>query len=55
MSVALTHVWYWRKFVGERKDQPCRLVVSRSSNGNIMVEFADGFRVIAPRYAVRRR
>lgn len=48
-----THVWYWRKFLGDRKCQPCR-VWARGSNGNLGIEFADGYRTVAPRYSVRR-
>lgn len=49
-----THVWFWRKFRGDRKDHPCRIIVPPASNGNIMVEFEDGERIVAPRYCVRR-
>lgn len=48
-----THVWFWRKFLGDRKGQRCR-VWARGRNGNLGIEFEDGYRVIAPRYAVRR-
>jgi hypothetical protein len=47
------YVWFWRKFLGERKGQPCRRIC-QGRNGNVLVEFADGFRVVAPRYATRR-
>jgi hypothetical protein len=49
-----THVWYWRRFLGERKGQRCRLWVRSSSNGNVGIEFEDGYRTVAPRYAVRK-
>jgi hypothetical protein len=48
-----THVWHWRVRLGERKGQRCR-VWARGRNGNIGVEFEDGYRAIAPRHAVRR-
>lgn len=47
-------VWHWRKFLGDRKGQPCRRIC-QGRNGNVLVEFEDGFRVVAPRYAVRPR
>lgn len=50
----MTHIWHWNKWRGDRKGHPCRLLVTRSGNGNILVEFADGEWVVAPRYAVRR-
>ena len=49
----MTHTWYWRKWLGERKGRPCR-VLAGGALGSILVEFADGFRVITSRYAVRR-
>lgn len=50
----LTHVWWWRARLPARKGQPCR-VVARGSRNSVLVEFADGFRVVTSRYAVRRR
>jgi hypothetical protein len=47
------HTWYWRARLPERKGQPCR-VLARGSMNSILVEFADGFRAITSRYAVRR-
>lgn len=49
----MTHVWFWRKFLGDRKGQQCRFF-ARGRNGNLGIEFEDGYRVVAPRYAVRR-
>lgn len=49
----MNHVWYWRKYLPERKGQPCRLLAVGALN-SAMVEFADGYRVITSRYAVRR-
>jgi hypothetical protein len=48
------HTWYWRARLPERKGQPCRVLV-RGSMNSILVEFADGFRAVTSRYAVRRR
>lgn len=36
-----------------RCGQLCR-VLAQGSNGNRLIEFADGYRVVAPFYAVRR-
>lgn len=47
------HVWFWRKRLPERKGQPCR-VLARGKLNSIMVEFADGLRVVTSRHAVRR-
>ncbi len=50
----LDHVWFWRVRLPERKDEPCR-VVARGGKNSVLVEFADGQRVITSRYAVRKR
>jgi len=47
------HVWYWRRWLPERKGQRCR-VVARGAMGGILVEFEDGARVVTSRWAVRR-
>lgn len=52
----MTHIWYWRKSWMrpiDRKGQHCR-IVARGRMNSILVEFADGFRVITSRYAVRK-
>lgn len=53
----LTHVWYWRRHRGDRKGHSCAALASASGGGprNVLVEFADGEQVVAPRWAVRRR
>jgi hypothetical protein len=38
----------------ERKGEPCR-VLARGRMNSVLVEFADGFRVLTSRYVVRRR
>lgn len=50
----MSHVWFWRKRLPERKGQACRVLV-RGSMNSILVEFEDGYRVVTSRYAVRRR
>jgi hypothetical protein len=48
------YTWRWRAKHGERHGQPCR-VWARGTMNSIGVEFADGFRTVTARYAVRRR
>lgn len=52
----MTHVWYLRAYLPERKGEPCRVLARGNGRGprNILVEFADGFRVVSTRFAVRR-
>lgn len=49
----LTHVWFWRCRLPERKGERCRVLACGSLN-SVLVQFADGFRVVTSRYAVRR-
>ncbi len=49
----MKHVWFWRKWLGERKGQPCR-VLARGALNTCLVEFADGVKVVTIRYAVRK-
>ena len=49
----MTHTWFWRAVLPDRKGEPCR-VLARGRMNSILVEFGDGFRVITSRYAVRR-
>ena len=53
----MTHVWYYRVVLPERKGQRCRVLARGNGRGprNILVEFEDGFRVVTTRFAVRRR
>jgi hypothetical protein len=53
LSSARTHTWYWRERLPERKGQPCRVICTGKLN-SALVEFADGFRVVTSRYAVRK-
>lgn len=45
-------VWWWRKWLPERKGQKCR-IVARGTMNAALVEFEDGRRVVTSRYAVR--
>jgi len=49
----MDHVWWWRARLPERKGQPCR-VLARGAMNSVLVEFADGLRVVTSRYAVRK-
>lgn len=49
----MTHRWFWRAKLPDRHGQPCR-VIARGKMNSILVEFADGWRVITSRHAVRR-
>jgi hypothetical protein len=53
MTAPLTHRWYWRARLPARHGQLCR-VLARGALNSILVEFADGWRVVTHRYAVRR-
>jgi len=48
-------VWYWRKWLPDRKGQPCRIVVRGRSMNSALIEFEDGYRVVSSRWAVRKR
>lgn len=56
-----THTWRWRQTrygplhpgLAGRAGEPCR-VFARGRDGKVGVEFADGFRAVAPRHAIRR-
>ncbi len=47
------YVWFWRKKLGERKGDPCRVLV-RGKMNSILVEFEDGYQVVTSRFAVRK-
>jgi hypothetical protein len=49
----LTHFYRIKKFGSPRFNEPCR-VLARGRNGNLMIEFADGFRMITVRWGVRK-
>lgn len=49
----MTHVWFWRCRLPERKGQPCA-VLARGRMNSCLVQFADGFKVVTSRYAVRK-
>lgn len=48
----MTHVWWWRQRLPDRKGQPCR-VLARGKLNTVLVEFQDGYQVFTSRFAVR--
>jgi hypothetical protein len=58
----MTHCWWWKTWLPERKGQPCRVVArakprdprKRRSPLNVLVEFSDGVKVVATMRAIRR-
>lgn len=56
MPQPVTHFWRVKTTLPERKGEPCRVLVRGSGLGprNILVVFADGYRVVTHRYAVRQ-
>ena len=51
-DLGFDHYWNWRTKLPERKGQHCR-VLERVARNTVLVEFEDGFTVVASRYAVR--
>lgn len=47
------YVWFWKTRLPERKGKSCR-VLARGKMNSILVEFADGYKVVTSRYAVRK-
>ena len=52
-QVVFDRVWFWKQKLPERRGQLCRIVAAGRKN-SALVEFADGFRVLTSRYAVRK-
>ena len=50
----MTHLWFWKAILGERKGQSCRVICTGKLT-SALVEFGDGFRVVTSRYAVRKK
>lgn len=49
----MTHYWRIRKYLPERFGQHCRVLATGKKN-TVLIEFADGWRVVTIRYFVRR-
>lgn len=47
------YLWHWRLRLPDRKGQRCR-VVCRGTMNSALVEFADGFRAVVSRNALRK-
>lgn len=56
MTAPFTHYWFYKKYLGERNRQPCRVLARGTGKGprNVLVEFEDGYRVVGTRFCVRR-
>jgi len=48
----MTHVWFWKSRLPERKGAPCR-ILARGKMNSILVEFEDGYKTVTSRFAVR--
>jgi len=53
MPPEFDRVWWWRKWLPERKGERCR-ILARGTMNAALVEFADGTRMVTSRYAVRK-
>lgn len=51
-----THDWRLRKWLPGRYREPCRVLARGNGRGprNVLIAFADGTRVVATRFSVRR-
>ena len=57
-GVSFPYLWYWRPSwmrPVDRKGEPFRILVRSRRMNSILVEFEDGHRLVASRFAVRRR
>jgi len=46
------HQWRWSSRLPQRKDRKCR-VLAKGSMNSVLIEFEDGYKVIASRYAIK--
>lgn len=49
----MTHTWRLKRYLPDRHGQACRVIATGKMN-SALIEFADGYKVITSRYAVRR-
>ncbi len=49
----MTKIWYWRKRLGGRKGQRCRIVVAGKMN-TVLIEFEDGKRFTTSGWGLRK-
>jgi len=49
----MSHRYNIKRWGSPRFGQPCR-ILARGRNGNILIEFADGERMVTVRFGVRR-
>lgn len=50
----MTHIYYVKRWGSRRFRDPCRILPGRGRNGSILIEFADGHRMVTTRHGVRR-
>lgn len=50
----MTHAWFWRSRLPQRKGEPCRVLVRGGTMNSILVQFSDLTKVCTSRHAVRR-
>lgn len=51
---SFAYAWRWKQLLPERFGQSCRIIKADLGIASVEVEFEDGFRVTAPRTAIRR-
>ena len=49
-----SHIYYVKRYGIGRFKQPCRILAKSPTNGNLLIEFEDGYRMITCRRCVRR-
>ena len=49
----MTHVYYIKKWGSDRFKEKCR-ILCRGRNGNLLLEFEDGYQMVTIRYGVRK-
>jgi len=50
----MKHTWRFKKYLTDRFGQKCKTCGIRGKNGNILVAFEDGYKVVTSRFAVRK-
>jgi len=53
-DVSYDMVWFWKRRLPERKNEPCTILLRVPQTNSIVVQFADGFMVNTSRWAVRK-
>lgn len=53
-ALEMTHKYYIKKYESNRFDKLCH-VICRGKNGNVLIEFEDGHKMVTIRFGIRRR